>query len=1116
MGAAWRRLREVLEEALRERGLLPPPPGRVVIRAEEELFPFLVACLREAYPGPTLLVVPEGEADEDFTLLARLLGRENVERLVFREVFIAGERGEDPEAVALRARALRSLVGGERKVVVAETDAFRHRFPAARLPQPLSVEVGKALDWEELVGRLADMGYEREYLVEGAGQFAVRGSIIDVFDPGHPWPVRVELFGDAVERIRYFHPLDQRSLEPLERVEIYPVGTGGGEGEDGQEELLSLLPRGSLLVWGQPARLRESLGAEEWIRHLENASRRGMHQVLLDSFAAQCHLSVDTVGIPRYGGRAGDFLRDLEALREEGWEIYLVLASEGRMQRMEEILAEGEVPFSREVPVEGAVTLTVEEWTGGFKLTGKGVAFFSEAEIFGLSYRRAVAVRPPAGQPVEGWWDLKEGDYVVHLHHGIAVYGGLVRRKVAGADREYLLLRYAEGDVLYVPTDRIDLVHRYVGAEKPTLHRLSSPHWRRVTRKARASARKMAIDLLQLYAERMAAEGHAFSPDDAWQRELESSFPYLETPDQEKAIREVKEDMERPVPMDRLVYGDVGYGKTEVAVRAAFKAVMDGKQVAVLVPTTVLAQQHLRTFRERYSSFPVRVEALSRFQSPGEQRAILEDLAQGRVDVVIGTHRLLQEDVVFADLGLVIIDEEHRFGVEQKEKFKALRRSVDVLTLTATPIPRTLQMSLSGIRDMSVIDTPIQDRQAVITMVSPWRDEIVREAVRRELARGGQVFFVHNRVSTLPVVARKVRELVPEARVVLGHGQMRERELEKVMEEFVEGKADVLVCTTIVESGLDIPNANTLIVDGAEHLGLSQLYHLRGRVGRSNRQAFALFLFGEGAPLTDGALQRLKVIRDFSELGSGLRVAMKDLEIRGAGNLLGPEQHGHVEAVGFELYCRMLAEAVDSLRGVRRPRSSEVTIDLPLAAFIPPEYVERTSRRVEIYRRLAEAPDPVAVDGLRDEVRDRYGPLPPEVENLFEASKLRFLCRALGIREVGHTGDTVVLKLGARGARRWKDYLEFAAEGDYPFRQALYHRAYQEIRLPYPRGSWRGSGRENLAALISYLREMQSAGRTRTAHAAGKEAEEMRTGRERRSVSGRLSRRGTSHREASG
>lgn len=1106
-------MKGILAEAMREGGLIPPSLPRMVVRAERELFPFLAACLLEAHPGPLVMVVPDPEVDESFAFLSRFLGREMVETLAFREIHIAGERGEDPESVALRGRALRSLAEGEEKVVVLGAEAFRRRFPSMRSPKSISVKLGETLDWEETLGRLSDMGYEREYLVEGAGQFAVRGSIIDVFDPGHPWPVRIELFGDTVDRLRYFHPVDQRSLESLEEVEIFPVKTWGEE----EEELLTLLSENALLVWTQPFILKESL-AGEWGGLLERASDRRVAQVFLDPFASQCHVSLDTVGIPRYQGRVDEFLTDLASLRREGWQVHLILASEGRMRRMEEILAENEVPYSKEAPSDDAVVLSVEEWTGGFKLPGRKVAFLTEAEIFGLSSRRWIPAKPPSGQPVEGWWDLKEGDFVVHLHHGVAVYGGLVRRQVDGADREYLLLKYAEGDVLYVPTDRIDLVHRYVGADKPTIHRLSSPHWRRVTRKARASAKKMAIDLLQLYAERMAAEGHAFSPDDVWQWELESSFPYVETPDQEKAIREVKEDMERPVPMDRLVYGDVGYGKTEVAVRAAFKAVMDGKQVAVLVPTTVLAQQHLRTFRERYSSFPVRVEALSRFQSPAEQRAILDDLARGKVDVIIGTHRLLQDDVAFFDLGLVIIDEEHRFGVEQKEKFKTLRRNVDVLTLTATPIPRTLQMSLSGIRDMSIIDTPIQDRQAVITMVSPWRDELVQEAVRRELARGGQVFFVHNRINTLPLVARKVKELVPEARVVMGHGQMRERELERVMADFVEGRADVLVCTTIVESGLDIPNANTLIVDGAERLGLSQLYHLRGRVGRSDRQAFALFLFGEGAPLTDGALQRLKVIRDFSELGSGLRVAMKDLEIRGAGNLLGPEQHGHVEAVGFELYCRMLAEAVDSLRGVRRPRSSEVTIDLPLAVFIPEEYIEKTPRRVEVYRRLAEAPDPEAVDVLKSEVRDRYGPLPPETEHLFEASKLRFTCRALGIREVGHAADTVVLKLNARGARKWKDYLEVAAGGGYPFRHALYHRAYQEIRLPYPRGSWRIAGRDNLMALISFLKDVQSAGKGRMVRVAEKETRCKRVARERaggkKPGGGRSYPKGTSHLEA--
>lgn len=1066
-------LRKIIEKSL---GDLPGTPGTgnggcYAIKAEEEVHPFLVAGLFDGTCGSLLAVVPGRGAEEELSLvLAGLLGEEAVRPLPFRELVIAGEKGEDPEAVALRSRALKALAAGEHVVVVCEARALSQTFPATeRALSPLRFEVGKEMDMEGAVRRLADMGYEREYLVEGAGQFSVRGGILDVFDPGWPRPVRVEFFGDSVDRIRFFNPIDQRSSEARDEVEIFAVnlpesGTGG-------KGLLDFLGEGGSVVSLQPLLMAEKLRAlGREVTLPDEAGRKGLLLVELDPMAPHPTDTVSSLGVTEYHGRMEDFISDLKELLAGGWGAVVLLDTRGRLERLREVLVDEGLSVDLEGPIKpGVAALQQTGWSRGFKLPGEKLAVFTERDIFGKLRIRTAPAAAAAGRPVEGWWDLDEGDYVVHVNHGIAVYGGLVEREVDGAVREYLLLRYGGGDSLYVPTDRIDLVHRYVGAEKPAVHRLSSHHWRRAKRRARSSVKEMAFDLLKLYADRMSGEGHTFGPDDPWQRELEGSFPYVETPDQERAIQDVKGDMEKPVPMDRLVYGDVGYGKTEVAVRAAFKAVMGGKQVAVLVPTTVLAQQHQRTFSERFASFPVRLETLSRFRSHAEQKEVLEKVASGEVDIVIGTHRLLQEDVRLADLGLVIVDEEHRFGVAQKERLKALRRSVDVLTLTATPIPRTLQMSLSGIRDLSVIDTPIEERYAVITSVGPYDNELVREAIRRELAREGQVFFVHNLVHTIDRAARHVRELVPEARIVVGHGQMKERKLEAVMEDFIAGNADVLVCTTIVESGLDIPNVNTLIVDRAENLGLSQLYHLRGRIGRSNRQAYAFILFREGGAMTEGALQRLKVIRDFSELGSGLRVAMKDLEIRGAGNLLGPEQHGHVEAVGFELYCRMLAEAVDELRGVSRPRTSEVTIDLPLRAFITDEYVTKTSRRVEVYRRLAESGSSGEIAALAEEMRDRYGPLPPEAENLFGVARLRLACMAAGVREVGHDKENVVLRLGPEGAVRIEALMAEAGREGYPWNEVRYRKTLQEVVLEFTRGSWADQGRENLVSLAGLL-----------------------------------------------
>jgi transcription-repair coupling factor (superfamily II helicase) len=1056
-----------VEASLGDTGMLLRGGSHFAVRAEEEVHSLVIAALFRRGKGPLLAVAPGRDAVDDLERsLALLLGEERVKVVPFRELVIAGERGEDPESVALRARALHALHRGRKEIMVCEARFLvRETTVDSRSVRPLRLSVGENRAMEEVLENLHDMGYERDYLVEGAGRFAVRGGILDVYDPGHPYPVRVEFFGDEVERIRFFDPVDQRSRVALDGVEIYPVRVEEGGGGTGS--ILDLLPRGGTVAVMHPREAWEKAAAEgAAFDPVRETASRGLNLVELDPLSSHPAAEVRSLGVMRYGGRVARFIEDLKKLVGRGWKCLLLLETEGRVERMKEILLEEGVPLASEGGMrEGVVLLRRGFWPWSFKLPDARTALFTDAAVFGGMRRRGAAAGRFGGQPVEGWWDLEIGDYVVHVNHGIAVYGGLVKKKAAGGEREYLLLKYGGGDMLYVPTDRVDLVHRYVGAEKPQLHRLSSSHWRRVTRRARSSARRMAFDLLKLYAERMAGEGHAFSPDDPWQRELESSFPYVETPDQERAIREVKEDMEKPVPMDRLVYGDVGFGKTEVAVRAAFKAVMDGKQVAVLVPTTILAQQHYRTFRERFAPFPVRLEVLSRFRSPAEQKKVLEGLASGEVDVVIGTHRLLQEDVRLADLGLLIVDEEHRFGVAQKEKLKALRRSVDVLTLTATPIPRTLQMSLSGIRDMSVMETPIENRQAVITSVGPWDDRLVQEAIRRELQREGQVFFVHNRVKTIQAAAEKVRRLVPEARVVVGHGRMKEDRLERVMEEFISRRADVLVCTTIVESGLDIPNVNTLIVDGAENLGLAQLYHLRGRIGRGDRQAYAFFLFGRGGSVGDGALQRLKVIRDFSELGSGIRVAMKDLEIRGAGNLLGPEQHGHVEAVGFEMYCRMLADAVEALKGKKRPRLSEVNLDLPMRAFLPDVYVSRSSRRLEIYRRLVEATKEEEVESLREEVRDRYGPLPPEAENIFALAGFRLKCIRAGVKEVGHAREGVVLRLGPEGERGSGFFLEEARSGGYPWKGVRYRRALREVVLEIDPSSWPVEGRRNLEAL---------------------------------------------------
>jgi transcription-repair coupling factor (superfamily II helicase) len=618
------------------------------------------------------------------------------------------------------------------------------------------------------------------------------------------------------------------------------------------------------------------------------------------------------------------------------------------------------------------------------------------------------------GERLASWADLAPGDLIVHLHHGIGRYRGLITMTLDGGDREYLLLEYAGEDRLYVPTDQIHLVQRYIGAEggAPVIHRLGGAEWEREKRRVKEATREMAATLLALYAARASVPGHAFGPDTPWQREMEALFPYQETPHQRQAIEDVKRDMESPKPMDRLVAGDVGYGKTEVALRAAFKAVMDGKQVAVVVPTTVLAQQHYGVFSERFAKFPVTVEMISRFRMPVEVKDTLTRVAAGQVDVLIGTHRILSKDVKFRNLGLVVIDEEQRFGVIHKEHLKQLRKTVDVLTLTATPIPRTLHMSLAGLRDMTVMETPPEARLPIQTEIRAESDELVREAILRERDRGGQTYVVHNRVESIERAARRIRALVPGVRIGVAHGQMPEERLEQVMLDFLGGRFDVLVCTTIVEIGLDIPSVNTIIIQDAHLMGLAQLYQLRGRVGRADRQAYCYLLYPPTVPLTTDAEQRLRAMAEFVELGSGMGLAMRDLEIRGSGNILGPEQHGHVAAVGFDLYCRLLDEAIREARGEIVEEQRDPTLELGVNALLPPAYVTDERERMAYYRRLASARAPADLDALVAELEEQYGPPPPEAGSLLDAVRLRIAARAAGVMSITRQDSRFVVRFG--------------------------------------------------------------------------------------------------------
>jgi len=993
---------------------------------------YLLAALAEdmAVPGSgaLLLVTPSHDAaerlhDDLLTFAPSLTGAVSV----FPQWDGLRTNGERPapQIVGERLGVLLRLLDGPPPAIIAPVSALLRVVPAPDefRASVLRLAQGDHRDRDAVAAALAECGYERVDLVEAKGQFAVRGGILDIFPPHLDAPVRAEWFGDEIESLREFDPSTQRSTQPVGRALLTPVIERGGTAT-----VLDYLPPASLLVLDEPDELQQqaralaehatpgTLLAWEALLHRARETTRINLSALHAAGETGPEIDIRFAGVEAFGGQMKLLARSLDAWQAEGRRIVVATT---QAQRMTEILADhgltAVAPLQPgEAPQPGQVAVITAPLSRGFQLDAAGLVVVSDSEIVGWRRRRR-KLRFREGVRLYSWTDLSPGDLVVHVHHGIGIYRGLVRLLLHGAERDYLQLEYAQGDRLYVPTDQINLVQRYIGVEgqQPKIHRLGGAEWEREKKRVKEATQEMARELLQLYSLRERVPGHAFGPDTPWQQELEATFEFEETPDQWLAIQDVKRDMELPKPMDRLIAGDVGYGKTEVALRAAFKAVMDGKQVAVLVPTTILAQQHYNVFLKRLAAYPVKVEVLSRFRSRGEQRRVIEGIAAGTVDVIIGTHRLLQKDVRFKHLGLVIIDEEQRFGVKDKEKLKQLRASVDVLTLTATPIPRTLHMSLVGLRDMSVMETPPDARLPITTEIHPYEDGIVREAILRELDRGGQVYVVHNRVETIERAARRIRNIVPEAKVAVAHGQMPEERLEQVMMDFLGGRFDVLVCTTIVEIGLDIPRVNTILVEDAHTMGLSQLYQLRGRVGRSDRQAFCLLLYPRGVSLTDEARQRLQAMQEFVELGSGFKLAMRDLEIRGAGNLLGPEQHGHLAAVGFELYSRLLDEAIRELRGQMVEETPDATIDLGADAFLPEPYVPDEGQRMAMYRKMAAVRTPDEAAEVAAEVTDRYGPPPPAATNLLQIVRLRALARAAGVTSISREKDRILIKPAA-------------------------------------------------------------------------------------------------------
>ncbi len=928
------------------------------------------------------------------------------------------------EIGGLRVEAVEALFSGRTHVLVTTPRALQEKVPIpaqlARLR--LTLRVGEELDFSRLPRLLEQRGFERVPLVEEVGQFAVRGGILDVYSVGSGDPVRIEFWGDEIASIRAFDVLDQRSVTELGETHVLPVDfrRSPDDEETVTRSLLELLPADGVVTLLGEWNLADEL-AKTWNRVVS------LHDDLVDSGAhvpapSMLFLAPDEVDrivarLPRLrlGPEDADLVletseppaidRDmakLEAyLREgaaRGQETLVLCDNDGQLQRLEEILGGP----SRIPP---GTRLGIGALAGGFELVAADppLRVLNDHEVFRRPRRIRRARHFRGSVALESLSQLTPGDFVVHMDHGIGRFKGLEHIDVAGEEIEALAIEYAGGETLRLPVYRLDLIERWVGesddAEPPRVHRIGGKRWKTLRRKTEKAIEDMTAELLELYAVRSTARGYSFPPDTRWQKEMESSFLYEDTPDQRAASEDVKRDMESSRPMDRLVCGDVGYGKTEVAVRAAFKAVQSGKQVAVLAPTTILVEQHRHTFEERLADYPVRVGALSRFRSQREQAELLASVAEGSLDIVIGTHRLLSEDVSFHDLGLLVVDEEQRFGVKDKERLKRMRAGVDVLTLTATPIPRTLYLSLSGIRDLSLIRTPPRDRMPIFTNVLPWTDALLVEAFHREIDRGGQTFFLHNRVETIYTVAEEVRALAPEARVDVAHGQMSAGDLDEAMRAFVDGELDVLVCSSIIENGLDVPNANTLIVDRADRFGLSQLYQIRGRVGRSDRRAYCYLLVPED--VTEEAERRLRVLEHHTELGSGYAVALRDLELRGAGNLLGTDQSGFAQQVGLDTYLRLLEKTVERLRkGESAEEHPDPDVSLAGPAFLPEGYVSDSGQKLHLYRRLSRVRKRADIDGLRSELADRFGPLPREVSRLLDATTLRMLGRSVGVERI--------------------------------------------------------------------------------------------------------------------
>ena len=963
-------------------------------RVSEPALPLLLAALHEEVGRGLCVLLPEDvDARDVAEAAAWFIGEERVGLLPSRGVRWGSGLEPPPHLVGERARALELLEAGG--LVCASALALAEPVPPPAVrPATLRLAPGESPGIDVLVESLAVAGYERVDRVEERGHFAVRGGIVDVFPTTGREPLRIELFGDEIEGIRAFSPFTQRALRDIDHALIYPAAERSADLvevtlPDEQKpalptDLVPILDRPPDLVW-QPDDVRQ-VWEDEGVKPLsleDVAELDPLPQGQQFSFDAQ-RPALSARGLSEAENELGGLLR-------QGLDVIVAFAHRGEAERQRHLVKRVEPAMEG---MKGLV-FAVAPARRGFVWRDLGVALLPDTQVF---RRRAPRAAAPAGRALVTFSDLRTGDYVVHEDHGVAQLLGFETKEVAGVTRDYLLLGFRGEDRVFVPHEQIGKVSRYIGADSraPALSKLGGKAWDNLKNRARQHLREMAGELLQLYAQRQTQPGISYDVDQEWLERLEAEFPYRETEDQARAIEAVKEDLEAPHPMDRLVCGDVGFGKTEVALRAAFAVAVAGKQVLMLVPTTVLAQQHWSTFRDRYRDFPVRVEMISRFRRPADVKRVLAEYGEGKVEVLIGTHRILSRDVIPKDLGLVVVDEEQRFGVAQKELLRQLRLEVDVLALSATPIPRTLHMSLAGLRDISVIETPPEGRRPIRTYVGEYDEQLITQALERELDRNGQAFYLHNRIETIDEAAEKIRQLVPRARVLVAHGQMKERELEDKMIAFLAGDADILVSTTIIESGLDIPQANTLIVERADALGLAQLYQIRGRVGRRDVPAHAYLFYPETAELTAEARARLATLADHTELGAGFAIAMRDLEIRGAGDLLGAEQSGHVAALGFELYVEMLHEMIAELTGQRRLAARPVRVDARVDAYIPASYIASEALKIDLHRRLALVEDADELRELQVATEDRYGPLPEPVENLFAIQDAKLKLAVLG------------------------------------------------------------------------------------------------------------------------